>query len=146
MLTTTFCCLPYLFVWVDVPDVRVVCGVGCRLVTHCKTLQHLSLSGNPRLTADDLRELLTGSSCPLTDVEFCGCGIVSPVAAELVDALRHKLAGTAPLTTLRLSCRRLTDGDVAGLRSAWTARWQRRSSVVVGRETVTLSVNDDDSQ
>ena len=122
----------------------------CRLVTHCKTLRHLSLSSNPKLTAHDLRELLISSSiddtCQLTNVEFCGCGIASPIAPDVIDALVRKLGHATPLTKLRLSCRKLSENDAANLRAAWTARWQHQSSIVIGRETVTLSVNDENSE
>jgi len=124
--------------------------LGCRLVSHCKTLQHLSLSSNPKLAANDLRELLLASSvdatCQLSNVEFCGCGIVSPITAELTEALCRKLDHAVPLTKLRLSCRKLTEGDALSLRSVWTAHWQNRSNVVIGRETITLSVNDESSE
>jgi len=119
----------------------------CRLVTQCKTLRHLSLSSNPKLDANDLCELLTSGlsdeTCQLTNLEFCGCGIASPLSEDVLDALVRKLCHATPLTKLRLSCRKLSETDAASLRSAWTARWQRRSSVVIGRETVTLSVDDE---
>jgi len=50
---------------------------------------------------------------------------------------------SAPLRKLRLSCRKLSENDAARLRAAWVGQWKQRSSVVVGRETVTLSVNDE---
>jgi len=122
-------------------------SVRCRLVTQCKTLQHLSLSSNPKLTANDLCNLLTSSSsdetCQLANLEFCGCGVASPLSMDIVDALVQKLCHATPLTKLRLSCRKLSETDAASLRAAWTARWQHQSSVVIGRETVTLSVNDE---
>ena len=127
-------------------SVYFTCGY-CSLVTQCKTLQHLSLSSNPRLFADDLRKLLTSScvddTCQLINVEFCGCGLVSPLDDDVLDALVWKLDHASPLTKLRLSCQKLSENDAARLRAAWTARWQQRSSVVIGRETVTLSVNDE---
>jgi len=105
------------------------------------------VSSNPKLSANDLRQLLISSSasetCQLTNIEFCGCGLVSPIAADLLDAVVRKLGHATPLTKLRLSCQKLSDSDAAGLRAAWAAQWQRRSSVVIGRETVTLSVNDE---
>jgi len=124
------------------------CGDGvCSLVTQCKTLRHLSLSSNPKLNANDLCQLLLASSadetCQLTNIEFCGCGLVSPIAADLLDAVVRKLGHATPLTKLRLSCQKLSESDAAGLRAAWTAQWHRRASVVIGRETVTLSVNDE---
>ena len=135
--------------------VTVVCSavelrVGCRLVTQSKTLQRISLCGNSRLTADDLRTLLISSSavdtCPLTNVEFCGCGVVSPISSAVVDAVVRKLSHCTALTRLRLSCQRLSEADAASLRAVWCSRWQRQSSVVIGRETVTLSVNDETLQ
>jgi len=119
----------------------------CSLVTQCKTLRHLSLSSNPKLDANDLRRLLLSSSvnetCQLMDIEFCSCGIVSPITADVVDALARKLRHATPLTKLRLSCQKLSADDAASLRAVWRARWQQQSSVVIGRETVTLSVDDE---
>ena len=119
----------------------------CRLVTQCKTLRHLSLSSNPRLDAGDLCQLLTSSSsdetCQLENLEFCGCGVASPLGGDVVDALVRKLGHATPLVRLRLSCRKLSEADAASLRAAWLSRWQRQSSLVIGRETVTLSVNDE---
>jgi len=124
----------------------MTCGL-CSLVTQCKTLQRLSLSSNPKLNANDFRRLLISSSaddtCQLTDVKFSGCGIVSPITADVLDALIQKLDHATPLTKLRLSCQKLSENDASSLRAAWTARWQKQSSIVIGRETVTLSFNDD---
>jgi len=129
-------------------SVSLICG--CRsMITECKTLQHLSLSSNPKLGANDLRRLLISSSvdttCQLTRIEFCGCGLVSPITADVFDALVRKLDHATPLTKLRLSCQKLSEADAASLRAVWTAQWQRRSSIVIGRETVTLSVNDENT-
>jgi len=132
------------------PDTAYARATNCdfrSLVTQCKTLRHLSLSSNPRLKSDDFRQvLLSGSvhdTCQLTFIEFCGCGLVSPITTDVLDALVQKLGHSTPLTRLRMSCQKLTESDSAGLRAAWMARWQQQSSVVIGRETVTLSVNDD---
>jgi len=85
-------------------------------------------------------------TCQLTSIEFCGCGIVSPITPDVISALVQKLGHATPLTKLRISCRRLSENDAAGLRATWTARWQRQSSIVIGRETVTLAVNDQNSE
>jgi len=104
------------------------------------------MSGNPKLNENDLLTLLAASAsddaCPLSKVDFCGCGLVSPLAEDVVDALVWKLHHRTPLTKLRLSCQKLSEKDAAGLRGAWSSRWLRQSSVVIGRETVTCSVND----
>jgi len=114
-----------------------------RLVSHCKSLQLISLCNHPKLNLDDFQQLISASiTSSLDSIIMTGCCFSKTISTNFMDAITSKLYSEVPLKRISfqtVGC--LSELDKASLKQIWLEKWPEygRCDFLGGRTLLFIS-------
>ena len=96
-----------------------------RFIRQSRSLQMISLCNHPKLSLDDLQQIITSSnSSSLQSIIMTGCYFSNPLSTDFLDAVMTKTYSDRPLKQISFQLAgNLNEVDKMSLKQIWLDKW-----------------------